>query len=444
MHIPYLAHAEAERQEMFAALGLNGPADLFSVIPQQLQDFELRLPEALPELELQIELEARAADNQHFRQTHSFVGGGAYRHYLPAALPGLAGRSEFLTAYTPYQAEISQGTLQVIYEFQSALCTITGMEIANASTYEGATSTVEAMTMATRITRRNQVLLAETLHPEYREVLQTYATALGIELQTLPQQQGQTVLPDLQEPAALIVQYPNFFGQIEDLQQLATAVQAKGGLLIVVVNDLVALGLLEAPGQLGADIVAGEAQAFGNATSFGGPYLGFLTAREKYIRQMPGRMCGLAEDADGKRAYTLVLQTREQHIRREKATSNICTNQGLNALLATIWLSLLGKQGFQEMAQICFQRAHYAAERLSALPGWKLAFEGPFFHEFVLEGPLPAQQVIKQLAADRLWPGLDLQRWFPGMENHLLVNVTEMNPVSTIDQLVDALQKLAG
>lgn len=444
MHIPYLAHTDAERETMLASTGY---ADLFSPIPAPLRDFSLQLPPALSELELQQELLQLAARNRHAGEQLSFLGAGAYRHYIPAALPTLAGRSEFLTAYTPYQAEVSQGTLQVIYEFQSALCTLTGMEIANASTYEGATACAEAMTMACRITRRQNVLLAPGLHPEYREVMQSYAASLDIPLHETPLQQGAfdpAVFDAVEAPAALMVQYPDFLGRIPDLQVLADWIHARGGLLVVVMNDLVSLGLLEAPGHLGADIVTGEAQALGNSLSYGGPYVGFLTAREAHIRQMPGRMCGMTQDQNGARAYTLVLQTREQHIRREKATSNICTNQGLNALIATIWLALIGKQGLQELAQICYQRSHYLAAQLTALPGISRWGEQPFFHEFVLQRDGGWSEVLQRLEAEGCLPGLALQRWYPELDSHLLVNVTEMHSPQDLERLISLLTDLSA
>lgn len=443
MFTPYLPHTPAEREAMQVAIG-STIADIFSIIPAQLQDFELNLPPALSELELVQEFETLAAANVSAGQEISFIGAGAYRHYIPAALPVLAGRSEFLTSYTPYQAEVAQGTLQVIYEFQSSLCALTGMDIANASTYEGATSAAEAMTMASHITRRKNMLLDPSLHPEYREVMQTYANALDIPLFTGASENGKINLESLdsiENPAALFVQYPNFVGQIEDLQVLADWIHARGGLLVVIMNDPVALGLLEAPGKLGADIVTGEAQALGNAISYGGPYLGFLTARKEYIRQMPGRMCGLAEDMNGERAYTLVLQTREQHIRREKASSNICTNQGLNALIATIWLALIGKQGLQEMAQICYQRAHYSAQKLTEIPGVELVFPGPFFHEFVVKIPGELTPVLQFMESQKCLPGVPLQRWYPELDQHLLINVTEMHSVAQLERLTELLKE---
>lgn len=446
MQHAYLAHTAEERQQMLEAAGYQGIDDLFSPVPEALRHPQIHLPEALSEMELQQELGRLSRQNQSAGDQLCFLGAGAYRHYVPAVLSTLAGRAEFLTAYTPYQAEVAQGTLQVMYEFQSALCTLTGMDIANASTYEGATAAVEAMTMATRITGRNAILVASTVHPEYRDVMKTYADALD-----LPVHSGDYVggrahpeqFEQVENPAALVVQYPNFMGQIEDLQAQAEWIHAKGGLLVVIMNDPVALGLLEAPGHLGADIVAGEAQAFGNSVSYGGPYLGFLTARQKYIRQMPGRMSGLAEDAAGNTAYTLVLQTREQHIRREKATSNICTNQGLNALIATIWLSLIGKAGLQDLANICFQRAHELAERMAQLPKWSLAFQGAFFHEFVLKYEGDLAELLTQLEARQCIPGVHLQRWYPELANHLLVTVTEMNSVHDLERLLQVLEQAA-
>ena len=446
MHHAYLAHTDEDRQHMLEASGYAHIDDLFAPVPEALRHPTINLPAPLSEMELQRELGRMARENTAADDQLCFLGAGAYRHYIPAVLSTLAGRAEFLTAYTPYQAEVSQGTLQVIYEFQSALCTLTGMDIANASTYEGATAAVEAMTMAARLTKRKDILIASTVHPEYRQVMRTYADALD-----MPIHEGDFVggrarpeqFETVESPAALVVQYPNFMGQIEDLQAQADWIHERGGLLVVVMNDPVALGLLEAPGNLGADIVAGEAQAFGNSVSYGGPYLGFLTARQKYIRQMPGRMSGLAEDAEGKTAYTLVLQTREQHIRREKATSNICTNQGLNALIAIIWLSLIGKAGLQELADICFQRAHYLAQKVAALPRWSLAFEGAFFHEFVLKYDGDLTALLDKLSHQDCLPGVNLERWYPELSNHLLVTVTEMNTVDDLERLLQVLEQVS-
>ncbi|PIQ25301.1 aminomethyl-transferring glycine dehydrogenase [bacterium (Candidatus Blackallbacteria) CG17_big_fil_post_rev_8_21_14_2_50_48_46] len=441
----YLAHTADERTAMLESLGFTTQAELFSSIPESLQQFDLKLPPALSELELLQELETLQKQNQPVQI--SFLGGGAYHHFIPAALDTLVSRSEFLTAYTPYQAEVSQGTLQVIYEFQSLLCTLTGMEIANASSYEGATATAEAMMMAHRLTRRNHILVSAALHPEYREVLKTYADATGLTLETSALQGFQTQSESFQsetEPAALVVQYPNFFGELENLQALANWVHQRKGLLIVVMADPTVLGVLEAPGNLGADIVCGEAQSFGNTLSLGGPYLGFLTAREAHLRQMPGRLCGLAQDQAGKRAFTLVLQTREQHIRRERATSNICTNQGLMALAATVWLSLLGKAGLQELASLCLKQAHHLAKRIAELPGFEVVNSGPFFHEFVVKSTEPIETLFARLKKAHVLPGLRLQTWYPELENHFLVTVTEMNRPADLDHFIDLLAQVSS
>lgn len=442
MSMAYLAHTPQERSAMLASLGLQNQKQLFDPIPESLQAFELQLPPALSELELLRELEQRQAKCQPVAQQLSFIGGGAYHHFIPAAVDTLASRSEFLTAYTPYQAEVSQGTLQVIYEFQSLLCTLTGMEIANASSYEGATAAAEAMMMAHRITKRDDILVSQAVHPEYREVLKTYADATGLNLFESTLRDHKTDLGSLENretPAALVVQYPNFLGQLEEIQNLADWIHQRKGLLIVVMTDPTVLGLLEAPGQLGADIVCGEAQSFGNSLSLGGPYLGFLTAREVHLRQMPGRMCGLAQDQDGKRAFTLVLQTREQHIRREKATSNICTNQGLMALTATIWLSLIGQAGLQELAGICVKQAHTLAQGIAALPNFELASPGPFFHEFVVKTQHSLEGLFSYLHGQNCLPGLSLARWYPGLENQFLVTVTEMNRPEDLQRFVELL-----
>lgn len=449
MSINYLAHTAEERSAMLGAIGMQSMADIFKVIPASLQDFILQLPEGLSELELTQELQVLSSRNRPLTEQSSFLGAGAYHHFVPAALDLLITRSEFLTAYTPYQAEISQGTLQAIYEFQSSLCTLTGMEIANASNYEGATSVVEAMLMALRITGRKQVLVSSLLHPEYREVMETYAKALDLQLTFVDAVDGLTDVSSLgqatHEPATLIVQYPNALGGIEDLQAHADWIHAQGGLLITAMTDPVVLGVLEAPGHLGADIVAGEAQACGNALSFGGPYVGFLSTREKYIRQMPGRLSGLTRDEAGDRAFSLVLQTREQHIRRERATSNICTNQGLNALIATIWFSLVGQQGLQEMAQICLQRAHYLAAQITDVAGFELAYpETPFFHEFVVKTTHSVPALMAWLEAQGYLAGLPVSKWYPGLDHHILVAVTEMNTVPELDRFIALLRQFPG
>lgn len=446
MHHSYLAHTPVERQSMLAEMGMAAAEDLFAPIPAHLKQFELNISPALSELELLQYLSQMGLKNLPLSQQTSFIGAGTYAHFSPSALDLLITRSEFLTAYTPYQAEISQGTLQAIFEFQSCLCALTGMDIANASTYEGASATAEAILMASRITRRQQILVSAAVHPEYREVLQTYAQATGLDIQTGSLGDGMTrteAFAAQTEPAALVVQYPNFLGQVEDIAHLAEWVHARQGLLIVVITDPVTLGVLEAPGKLGADIVAGEAQACGNSISFGGPYVGFLATRQTFMRQLPGRMSGLTQDEKGALAFSLVLQTREQHIRREKATSNICTNQGLNALVVTIWLALIGRQGLQEMAQICLQRAHYLAERMAQIPGFRIHSPHPFFHEFVVETDYNCATLFDVLRSQQCIPGVALGRWYPEWSDRFLVTVTEMNAMDDIEQMLKLLTQFA-
>jgi len=446
MHHSYLAHTNSERKAMLDTIQAGDIDTLFSRIPDTLKDFKLKIPAALSELELSQELTKLSRKNTPLSEQIAFLGAGSYHHFLPAALDNILQRPEFLTSYTPYQAEISQGTLQVIYEFQSALCSLTGMDIANASAYEGASATAEAMLMAKRITRRNQILVSAALHPEYKEVLKTYAHATDLKLSFEPTLNEETDLSQfegLDKPAALIIQYPNFIGHPEDLQKYADWIHEQKGLLIVVVTDPVSLGLLEAPGHLGADIVVGEAQAFGNAISFGGPYLGFITARSKHIRQMPGRLSGRTQDGDKKEAFALVLQTREQHIRREKATSNICTNQGLNALAASIWLALIGKEGLSEISNICIQRAHYFANQLKEIPGFNVYNSKAFFHEFILEYSGDLTVLQKTLREKGISLGVPLKQWYPERAQQCLINVTEMISMNDIQKTLDIIRQLS-
>lgn len=442
----YLSHTSDEQTQMLSEIGVDSIEDLFRNIPESLQNFELNLPSALSELELNSHLKNLSRKSKPFTEQLSFIGGGAYHHFSPAALDLLITRSEFLTAYTPYQAEISQGTLQSIFEFQSMLCSLTGMEIANASLYEGATATVEAMMMAMRITRKKKIYVSESLHPEYRQVVQTYMKAMDENVHWLPMNQGLSQLPPIEdnsEAAALVIQYPNFLGYIEDLEELANWIHSQKGLLIVIMNDPTVLGALTAPGDFGADIVAGEAHAFGNAISFGGPYVGFLTSRTKHIRQMPGRMSGLTQDKEGQRAFSLILQTREQHIRRERATSNVCTNQGLNALVVAIWLTLLGKQGLPELARICFQRAHACVQKIIQIPGFRLYQDHPFFHEFVIETEYPVKELLDFCHKRNCLPGLELSRWHPELTQHILITVTEMNSLEQVNELSNLFHEFA-
>lgn len=435
---------------MLREMGRESIADLFRGIPDHLQlNGPLNLPAALSEteaLDYFRELAELNTTRITGRRMASFLGAGAYDHFIPTIIDTLISRSEFYTSYTPYQPEISQGTLQAIFEFQSMICELTGMEVSNASLYDGSTGTAEAVLMAERVTNRTKVALAGNLHPEYREVVDTYIRNAGIESVTIPYDQTTGTLridaiaelgSDL---ATVVVQSPNFFGGIEDLRQLGDATHKIGALFTVVVAEGMSLGQLLSPGQCGADIVCGEAQSFGIPLSFGGSYCGFFATREKYQRQIPGRLVGLTHDAQGRPGYVLTLATREQHIRREKATSNICTNQGLYALMATIYLSTMGRTGVREVAQQNIQKSHYAASRLAGIDGFSLRFSAPYFNEFVLSCPEQADQMLDALKSHNIIGGLPLSRFFPEMRNEILICVTETTTRKEIDALVEAME----
>src|SRR5215203_4469042 len=389
----YIPNSPEEREEMLEIVGLKSAEELFRSIPQDVQlNRALEITEPLAETEVIGAMEEMAAKNPASRKP-SFLGAGVYSHYSPTVVDHLIQRSEFFTSYTPYQPEISQGTLQYIFEFQTLIAQLTGMDVANASMYDGSTSTAEAVLMAQRVTRRDKVLIAETVHPEYVEVTKTYTQHGDSAFETVrfDRESGRILPDDLNKlddkTAALVVQSPNFFGCVEDLQTLADEAHRVGALLIVVVTEAISFGLLKTPGECGADIVVAEGQSFGIPLSFGGPYVGLFATREKYARQIPGRLVGEAYDKKGRRGFVLTLATREQHIRREKATSNICTNEGLIALAATVYLETMGRRGIQEVAHQCAQKAAYARRAISRLTGYSIPFTGPFFNEFVVRGP---------------------------------------------------------
>jgi glycine dehydrogenase subunit 1 len=441
--MPFIANTDEQRREMLAAIGVESLDDLFADIPPELRCEGLDVPPGLPEQEVRTRIDS--LENRNTTGQIVFLGGGFYDHFIPAALEALVTRSEFYTAYTPYQPEISQGTLQAIYEFQSAICRLVDMEVANASLYDGGTAVYEAIMMALRITRRNRVVIDDSVSPIYRKMVRSYTRNLGIDLEETVSKGG---LPDRQalaeqisdETAALIVQYPNFFGCIDDVSDLAEMVHQRGGLLIVSCYP-VALGLLKPPGQMGADIVVGEGQSLGLPISFGGPYLGFMAAKMKHVRKMPGRIAGRTVDGRGREGFVLTLQAREQHIRREKATSNICTNQGLCALTALVYLSLLGKHGLRELAQVCAEKADYARQRLLDVPGVTMRFPRRwYFNEFVVNLPLTADKVIRGLLARGIAAGFPLGRYWPEMNNCLLLAVTEKRTKEDIDFLAHALE----
>jgi glycine dehydrogenase subunit 1 len=444
MHFNYLPQTEADREAMLAAIGAQSMEDLLVTIPRQLRGVKLDIPAGHSEWDVQRQLARLAGRNKPLTQQRSFLGAGTTLRYRPAAVDHVASRSEFFTAYTPYQPEISQGTLQAIFEFQTMVCALTGLDVANASMYDGSTAAGEAALMAVRVTRRRKVLVSQTLHPEYAAVVRTYAWGPGIEIVTVPHKDGGIDLGALEtlldpDVAGLIVQVPNAFGGLEPVDRIAEKVKAAGGLFIVVA-DPVSLGVLEAPGRYGADVCVGDAQAFGNAVSFGGPHVGFMACKEALLRQLPGRICGQTTDDRGQTCFTLTLQTREQHIRREKAASNICTNQALNALVATVHMALLGKEGVRDVARVSLQRSHFLAERISQIPGYSLAFGIAFFNEFVVKTERPAAEVAAALEQRGIVAGLPLSRWFPDLTHHLLVTVTETNAPEDLDAYVEALK----
>jgi glycine dehydrogenase subunit 1 len=441
---PYIPNTAEDQAEMLARIGVPDVADLFQEIPEAARRPALDLPPALSEPELVAHLRALAARNRDVEALPSFLGAGAYNHYVPSVVPHLTGRSELYTSYTPYQPELSQGILQATYEFQSLICELTGMEVTNAGMYDGPTALAEAALMACRLTGRRRVLLPATLHPASAEVLRTYVSWLDVIVETYGDASEGALDPSAlaldSDVACVVVQQPNFFGCLEDVEALGDAAHDAGALLVATVYPI-ALGLLRPPGAQGADIVVGEGQPLGTPISFGGPYLGLFSCRERYVRQMPGRIVGATQDARGRRGFVLTLQTREQHIRREKATSNICTSEALVAVAASVYLAALGPGGLRRLAELCYHRAHYAADRIAALPGYSLAFRQPFFNEFAVRCPagLGPAEVNRRLLARGIIGGLDISRQVPG---GLLLCVTEMNDRAQIDRLVAALEEI--
>ncbi len=439
----YIPNSPEEREEMLAVVGLNNADELFRSIPKEVQlGRALNVTEPLAESEVIAAMEMMAAKNTAAAKP-SFLGAGVYSHFSPTVVDHLIQRSEFFTSYTPYQPEISQGTLQYIFEFQTLVCQLTGMEVANASMYDGSTAMAEAYLMAQRVTRRNKIVVASSVHPEYREVARTYTQHGDADIVTINFDEGTGRISDLSalddKTAALVVQSPNFFGCVEDLTTLADAAHAVGALLVVVVTEAISFGVLKSPGECGADIVVGEGQSWGVPMSFGGPHLGLFATQDKFVRQMPGRLCGVAYDKNGNRGFVLTLSTREQHIRREKATSNICTNQGLIALAATIYMETMGKKGLQEVAMQNAQKAAYAKQQIRAVDGFSIPFSSPTFNEFVVRGSRPATEILESVREKDIVGGLALSKYYEGHDNDLLVCVTETNTREQIDSLIAAL-----
>ncbi len=441
--MPYIPHSDEDRKSMLAAVGVRSIQELFEDVPAGVLFPELDLPPALSEMEVRWEMETLAGANLTTAEGPCFLGAGAYRHFVPAVVDAVLSRGEFYTAYTPYQPEISQGTLQAIFEYQSMICALTGMDVSNASHYDGATATAEAVITAINVHRmkRRKVVVSPFVHPEYRAVVRTYTQGMGLDV--VGDTGGGDELTDLldKETACLIIQYPDFLGRIGDLGHLAEAVHAVGA-LFVVVTDPTALGLLKPPGEFGVDIVVGEGQGMGAGLNFGGPYLGFFAVRKKHVRKMSGRVVGQTVDVEGNRGCVLTLSTREQHIRREKATSNICTNQGLVALAAGVYMAALGKCGMRQVAELCYHRAHYAQQRILELDGFSAMDDAPFFKEFVVRCPRPVKEINDFLLDEwGMIGGYDLGRDYAHLKDHMLLCVTEMNPRDEIDELVEALEE---
>lgn len=439
-----------EREAMLKTVGVKSLDDLFEAVPNKHRFPKLELPPALTEMEAASLLGEMAQSNENVREhVISFLGAGAYNHYVPSVVDHMLRRGEFYTAYTPYQPEISQGTLQAIFEYQSLMTNLTGMEVSNASHYDGATATAEAVNLAHAQFRgkRKKIVISPAVHPQYREVIRTYSQGMGLD------EGGDGVSANLDGgPEALtslvddntmlvVVQYPDFFGRIYDYTKLIEDAHAKGVLVCVVANPT-ALLMLKTPADMGADIVVGEAQPFGIPLWYGGPYLGFFTTKKTYVHKMAGRLVGETVDSRGQRAYVLTLTAREQHIKRERATSNICTNQGLLALACAVYMSVLGKTGLQQVANLCYQKAHYAASELGKIDGFRLCYDEPFFHEFVLCCPQPASEINEYLLEHGIFGGYDLREDYPALKNHLLIAVTEMNGQAEIDTLVEVLKEM--
>jgi glycine dehydrogenase subunit 1 len=443
----YFPHTDAEREEMLKVIGAASLEELFQAVPAEYRFPDLNLPPAMTEMEILEELQSLAWANDTTNELACFLGAGAYHHYTPAAVDSILRRGEFYTAYTPYQPEISQGTLQAIFDYQSLITTLTAMDVSNASHYDGATAVAEAISLAYANFRgkRTKVILSPAVHPHYRQTVHTYNPGSDITLEGEDSSLGASpdmLIPMIDEETALvIVQYPDFFGRLYDLSALAEAAHAAGALLAVSVNPL-ALGLIKPPGEFGADIVTGEGQPLGIPLSFGGPYLGIFTTSNKLVRKMAGRLVGETVDNRGQRAYVLTLTAREQHIRREKATSNICTNQGLMALASTVYMSLLGKHGLRQVSELCYHKAHYAAQQIDSLPGYELWSAAPFFNEFVVRCPTTVGDINAFLLEHNILGGYDLGREYASLENHMLVAATEMNTKDDIDEFVSVLAEV--
>ena len=447
----YVPNTPAEQQAMLERIGLSSMEDLLTTVPEHVRlDRSLDLPQALAEPDLRRIMTRMAAKNSNVETTLSFLGAGTYDHAIPSVVPHLQRRAEFVTSYTPYQAEVSQGMLQAIYEFQTMVCQITGLDIANASLYDGATALVEAVLMALGPGGRGEVVISDGVDPQYRRVLHTYAFARGFSIKEVPTSNGVTPIEALDAAvtpttAAVIVQQPNFFGCVEDVRAIERVAHKGKALFVTTITEPASLGILASPGEYNADIAVGELMSFGNTMSYGAPALGFMAAKQKFMRLLPGRLVGqtIEEGEKKQTGYVLTLQTREQHIRRERATSNICTNQSLLAVGATIYLAALGKQGFRELGELCLQKAHYAFRQITALPGFEAAFSGPFYDEFVIKTPISSKELQQHFAQAGIIGGYPLGESYTNMDNYMLFCVTETRTKEDIDTLVEVLKKVS-
>ena len=438
--MPFVANSDADRAEMLKVIGVKSVDDLFADIPAARRFPKLDLPEPLSELEVLREVESLAARNVTASTCAWFLGAGAYNHFIPAVVPALASRGEFLTAYTPYQPEVSQGTLQAIFEYQSMAAELLGMEVVNASHYDGATALAEAVLMAHHnAPGKARVLIPATLHPEYKAVVATYLAPFAVKLEEYSGDPAKARLDD--GVAALVAAYPEFEGELRDLTAAAAAAHAAGALFIVQADPIMC-GLLKSPGSMGADIVVAEGQALGNSMNYGGPFLGMMGATNKLVRKMPGRIVGEAHDHEGRKGFVLTLSAREQHIRREKAVSNICSNQGLVMLQTCIYLAAMGSEGLPAVARLCWDKAHYAADLIGKIPGFKVQ-NGSFFKEFLVATPIPAEEISAKLSRRCVVPGLPLSRYYPERTHELLVCATEMCTKAQIDLLAQSLTEVA-
>ncbi len=433
---PYSPNTGADRRAMLDSIGVDSVVELFEDIPAHLRNPSLDLPAPLSEFELRHDVEAMAAENATPGDYACFLGAGSYRHFVPAIVRQLAGRSEFMTAYTPYQPEVAQGTLQAHYEFQSMVCQLTGMDVANAGMYDGSTSLAEAALMAARTTKRSRIAVLNTVSPALRRVIETYTQAPGLDIYS--------VSPDRLDlsgdTACLIVQQPGFLGQMEDVEALSKQAHASGALLVVSADPM-SLGMFKPPAEYDADIVVGEGQTLGIPPTYGGPYVGLFACKQKYIRQMPGRIVGKTVDTQGREGYVLTLQTREQHIRRERATSNICTSVGLIALMSTVYVAAQGRRGLRHVAELCYHKAHYAASLIEKIPGYSLPLQNTFFREFVVQCPIEPAEINRRLFERKIIGGLDVSDQIP---NGMLFCCTEVNTREEIENLAGALSDIGG